>query len=99
MRHSSRDTVFSVTRRLLLTGERWKILLLGGLRARFGEQTIRRFQTQKDAELLAYLACNPRRTFAREELIELLWPGVELTAGSNRLGQLVSSLSVIPLNP
>ena len=42
--------------------------------------------------LLARLALWPQRDHPREELIELLWPGVALEVGRNRLRQLLSSL-------
>ncbi len=42
--------------------------------------------------LLARLALEPERRHAREELIELLWPGVELDVGRNRLRQVLSTL-------
>lgn len=42
--------------------------------------------------LLALLALQPQRRHAREELIELLWPGVELDVGRNRLRQVLSTL-------
>jgi len=42
--------------------------------------------------LLARLALQPQRRHAREELIELLWPGVDLDVGRNRLRQVLSTL-------
>jgi predicted ATPase len=42
--------------------------------------------------LLARLALEPQRRHAREELIELLWPEVELDVGRNRLRQVLSTL-------
>jgi predicted ATPase len=42
--------------------------------------------------LLARLALPPQRAHAREELVELLWPGVALDIGRNRLRQLLSVL-------
>src|SRR5205814_5874946 len=44
------------------------------------------------AMLLARLALQPQRRYAREELIELLWPDVELDVGRNRLRQVLSTL-------
>jgi len=65
----------------------WRIEFFGGLRARSGELAIERFQTQKTALLLAYLAFYPHRLHSRESLIDLLWPDAELDAGRNRLSQ------------
>ena len=45
--------------------------------------------------LLARLAIHPQRQHAREELIELLWPGVAIDAGRNRLRQTLFSLRQI----
>lgn len=69
----------------------WKIELFGGLCARNGTHTVNRFRTQRSGLLLAYLAYYPR-PHPRENLIELLWPGVEISAGRNRLKQEVASL-------
>lgn len=75
---------------------RWRIELLGGLRARTTDsvegRVVARFRTQKNGELLAYLASYLQRTHAREELIELLWPECDLNAGRNRLSNALSSL-------
>jgi predicted ATPase/DNA-binding SARP family transcriptional activator/class 3 adenylate cyclase len=75
---------------------RWRIELLGGLRAaQTGDvdgRVISRFRTQKSGELLAYLACHLQRAHGREELIELLWPECDLVAGRNRLSNVLSSL-------
>ncbi|MEO7714757.1 MAG: tetratricopeptide repeat protein [Capsulimonas sp.] len=70
----------------------WRIELFGGLRARAGTQTVDRFQTQKTAALLAYLAFYPQRRHLREELVDLLWPDAESEAGRHRLSQALVSL-------
>jgi predicted ATPase/DNA-binding SARP family transcriptional activator len=70
----------------------WRIELLGGLRAVQGERVFTRFRTQKNAELLAYLAIHPGRAHPREGLIELLWPECDLDAGRNRLSTALSTL-------
>ena len=57
--------------------ERWRIELLGGLRAcglPHGGRVITRFRTHKTGALLAYLAYHLRQQHPREVLIELLWP-------------------------
>lgn len=73
----------------------WRIELLGGLRARSGDWVIGHFPGRPVSALLARLALAPRRSHAREELIELLWPGVELEVGRNRLRQVLSTLRTL----
>lgn len=51
-----------------------------------------RFPSRAIAALLARLALAPERAHAREELVELLWPGVDLPVGRNRLRQALSTL-------
>lgn len=71
----------------------WRIDLLGGLQARHhGEQLLSNLGSRSVAALLARLALYPRRSHAREELIELLWPGVSLEVGRNRLRQALFTL-------
>jgi len=71
---------------------RWQVQLLGGLSAGNGRHQITQFGGRSVAALLARLALQPRRSHAREELIELLWPGVDIDAGRNRLRQALFSL-------
>src|SRR5438094_776339 len=71
---------------------RWRIELLGGLRAVQADRVVSRFQTQKIALLLAYLAYYPQRTHQREALMELLWPECESHAGRNNLSVSLSWL-------
>src|SRR5215472_18096916 len=70
----------------------WHIQLLGGLRATRGNAVIAQFPSRPIAMLLAMLALNPQRRQSREELIEQLWPGVELDVGRNRLRQVLATL-------
>jgi len=70
----------------------WQIQLLGGLRATRGNSVIAQFPSRPIAMLLARLALEPQRRHSREELIELLWPGVEPEVGRNRLRQVLSTL-------
>jgi predicted ATPase len=72
--------------------EVWRIQLLGGLRATRGNAVLAQFPSRPVATLLALLALNPQRRHAREEVIEMLWPGVELDVGRNRLRQVLSTL-------
>ena len=71
---------------------RWHVGLLGGLCLSDGPQRITRLPSRAITALLARLALAPQRAHAREELIELLWPGVALHIGRNRLRQALSSL-------
>ncbi len=80
----------------------WRIDLLGGLQARhLGGQRLSNLGSRSVAALLARLALYPRRSHAREELIELLWPGVSLEVGRNRLRQALFTLRQLlePLGP
>ncbi len=69
-----------------------RVEMFGALRIVRGTQLVGRFQTQKTGALLAYLACYRDRQHSREELIELLWPEADPTAGRNRLKQALSVL-------
>lgn len=71
---------------------RWQVRLLGAVEASDGVQVISRFPSRAVASLLARLALAPDRAHAREELVELLWPGVGLAVGRNRLRQALSTL-------
>src|SRR5712692_9853562 len=71
---------------------RWRIELLGGLRAIQGDRVISRFRSQKTGGLLAYLAYHCRSTHQREALIELLWPGRDPAASRDGLSTELSWL-------
>ena len=70
----------------------WNVRVLGALEARNGQLALSHFVSQPIAALLARLALQPDRRHAREELVEHLWPGVELDVGRNRLRNAISSL-------
>lgn len=70
----------------------WSVRLLGSVEAEAAGQTLTRWPTRAVAALLARLALAPMRAHAREELIELLWPGVAPEVGRNRLRQALSTL-------
>jgi len=70
----------------------WSVGLLGGLDLSDGSQHLTRLPSRAVTALLARLALAPERAHAREELIELLWPGVALGVGRNRLRQALSTL-------
>lgn len=71
---------------------RWQVRLLGAVEVWDGEQRVDRFPSRAVAALLARLALAPDQLHAREELVELLWPGVDLPVGRNRLRQALSAL-------
>jgi predicted ATPase/tetratricopeptide (TPR) repeat protein len=71
---------------------RWQVQLLGGLHLSDGQQHHTRLPSRAVTALLARLALWPQRAHAREELVDLLWPGVALEVGRNRLRQALSTL-------
>jgi len=71
---------------------RWDVRLLGAVEASDGVHQVVRFPSRAVAALLARLALAPDRAHAREELVDLLWPGVDLSVGRNRLRQVLSTL-------
>ena len=73
-------------------GGLWQVRVLGALELRNGDVRVIRYASRPIAALLARLALLPDRMHPREELIELLWPGVDLEAGRNRLRNALSSL-------
>lgn len=73
----------------------WSVRLLGGPGLSDGTQHITRLPSRAVTALLARLALSPDRAHSREELIELLWPGVALGVGRNRLRQALSTLKGI----
>ena len=84
--------VASPPARALLLGGVWTVRVLGALEALNGEVKLTHFVSQPIAALLARLALLPQRAHPREELVELLWPGVDLDVGRNRLRNAISSL-------
>lgn len=73
-------------------GARWHLRLLGGIRLQDHTTVHTRFATRAITALLARLALWPGRDHAREELIEILWPGVDVVTGRRRLRQALSLL-------
>ncbi len=71
---------------------RWTVRLLGAVVAESGGERLSHWPTRATAALLARLALHPDRDHPREELVELLWPGVALEVGRNRLRQALSAL-------
>ena len=70
----------------------WRVQLLGGLQVRRGDVSLTNLSSRSVGALLARLALYPQRNHAREELVELLWPGVTLDVGRNRLRQALFTL-------
>lgn len=65
---------------------------MGRVEASDGDRVVERFPSRAATALLARLALAPERAHAREELVELLWPGVAPDVGRNRLRQTLSTL-------
>ena len=75
---------------------RWYLRLLGGATLEGGPGSeLRRWPSRAALLLLARLALWPRRAHPREELVELLWPGVAADVGRNRLRQVLSTLRAL----
>ncbi|BDI31204.1 hypothetical protein CCAX7_32550 [Capsulimonas corticalis] len=70
---------------------RCRINLLGPLCVIQAHQTVTRFRTQKAAALLAYFALRPG-PHAREQVIDLFWPEMDLAAGRGNLSTTLSGL-------
>jgi predicted ATPase len=71
---------------------RWRIELLGGLRAEGCGRVLTRFRTRKTEALLACLASHLPRPVARAELIERFWPDAQPDRARQSLSQSLSSL-------
>lgn len=69
-----------------------RIELLGGVRVWRLGQPVTHFRSRKTVDLLAYLACFPRREHPREVLMELFWTECELDAARHSLNVALSSL-------
>ncbi len=88
-----------------LAGPRWRVRLLGAVDAvgvagavdglPGAAPVLSHWPTRAVAALLARLALWPDRVHPREELVELLWPGVGLSVGRNRLRQALSTLKAL----
>ncbi len=79
----------------LPTAARWHLRLLGQVRLSGPQQAEIKPPSRAAAALLARLALWPEREHGREELIDLLWPGVELGTGRNRLRQTLSTVKAL----
>jgi len=72
--------------------EKWRVRLLGELKAEQGSKTITRFRTQKTAALLAYLAVHLHQAHRREVLIDRFWPESGLDSGRHSLSLALTAL-------
>ncbi len=77
------------------SGAHWQLTLLGAVRAESRSMAVTRWPSRAAAALLARLALAPQRDHAREELVELLWPGVAPDVGRPRLRQVLSTLRAL----
>ena len=73
----------------------WRLQLLGRVALIDRLQRPARLPGRMTTVLLARLAMAPRRDHPREELVELLWPGVAAAIGRNRLRQLLTTLKAV----
>jgi hypothetical protein len=73
-------------------GPRWQLRLLGDVLLRRPHGAPQHLPGRAATALLARLALAPDQAQPREVLIELLWPGVALDVGRNRLWQVLSTL-------
>lgn len=70
----------------------WRLRLLGAVELLDAQGLPTRLPTRAATLLLARMALAPRQQHPREELVELLWPGVGADVGRNRLRQALSVL-------
>jgi predicted ATPase len=73
----------------------WALRLFGAFELRGHGQALTRWPSRAVGALLSRLALSPDRAHPREELVELLWPGVALSVGRNRLRQALSTLKTL----
>lgn len=69
-----------------------RVRLLGGFEVWAGDQQVGSFESQKVRALLAYLACQRRRSFSRDHLAGLFWPEREPETARHALRQAVYNL-------
>lgn len=70
----------------------FELRLLGSFRISRGGRTVRGFESQKVRALLAYLAVQQERSFSRDHLAALLWPGEPPEAARQNLRQALYNL-------
>lgn len=74
---------------------RWRIEMLGRLRATAGDLVVDRFPTRRTAALLAYLALHPDVQHSRDFLADLLWPEADLSSQKHSLRLALSRLRTL----
>src|SRR5215213_5173864 len=75
-----------------MTEARWRIELLGGLKARHDDRMLSGLQKQQPAVLLAYLAFHSPSPRSRDTLAELLWPEADPETGRHNLRSVLHAL-------
>src|SRR5580700_8701929 len=68
----------------------WSIQLLGGLTAQRTGHEVTRFKVRKSGSLLACLAFHLNEDVGKEQLIELLWPDVDIGCARHSLSEALS---------
>lgn len=69
-----------------------RVQLLGAFAIWNGSQKVDKFETRKVAQLAAILAAEPGRSWDRDHLCEILWPGEDAEFARPRLRQALASL-------
>lgn len=69
-----------------------RVRLLGGFEVWCNGRPVEGFESQKVRALLAYLACHPGRTFARDHLAGLFWPDRSSESARHALRQAAYNL-------
>ena len=70
----------------------WRVELFGGIQVKFAQAELTHFEMRRSAALLARLCYWPKRTHAREELTEMLWPEEDPEVTRQRFRQVLSTL-------
>ena len=68
------------------------ISLLGSFQATLNEEPLTQFRTKSVQAILIYLVCAAKRPSSREQLMDLLWPGMPLKSAQANLRQTVYRL-------
>lgn len=69
-----------------------RVQLLGAFAIWNGSQKVDKFETRKVAQLAAILAAEPGRSWDRDHLCEILWPGEDAEFARPRMRQALASL-------
>ena len=70
----------------------WRITMLGGLSAWRNNREVVRFRTRKTGGLLGYLSYNLNQNHHRDELVDIVWPDLDVDRGRVCLSSAVYSL-------